>query len=67
MNLKKKKRNKMINLEECSHCNTTTRGVFTLNQTFASKTQRTSTMFFEKKKILSSFSHSFLNNLEEVK
>ena len=40
----------MTNLEECSYCNTTTRGVFTLYQTFASKTQRTSTMFFKKKK-----------------
>ena len=42
--------NKTINLEECDRSNTTTRGVFTLYQTFASKTREPLPCSLKRKK-----------------
>ena len=47
---RKIKKDKTIDLEECGHCNTTTRGVFTKHFPQKPITSRSSTMFFKKEK-----------------
>ena len=50
MRISELKKNKTIDLEECGHYNTTTRGVFTKHLPQKPITSRSSTMFFKKEK-----------------